>query len=834
MESEHRPLRNSRRNPLCDGALYPEGIDPSWSHTPAGRLEFLRTLPLSEEERSTVPVDTKGKFEWMNSRYPMIPVPAFPSIHQVSNEATKRSSCIFRDWERLHKVLTTHEDVLREHWVKKTPGQRKEVLLTAWPSMATMHRPDFHALRNEPIEERRRNATRFRNEYLFPYINLEDLVKPTNLLLFFHSRGHNLPHVFSAFDRKTYRLGLTCNAIQQSFLEGYTMMLTGQTCPARYGMLLDCSVHDNAQSLIGGDQPGEGLVTLEIQEKILRFLVRCAEIILPDLLQSSKSILESLPPPASIHADDEWSSIATILAEAPYRVPEQLDFSGVRALVIAKRFEAEDHIWSLREDPEYFRDVVNQWSDHRVERLLDLDGKCHPDLDKPVFWEKVLHRVVTDAYSNLIMWDLTENQLSNLVKLRDHYGSRVSPNQRMPADYEIALCHFRNLIERMRFAPLVNFQQGISSSPSIRKSYRRKELMDGATAIVVHSEGIEPRDDYFLWLIEQFRIKGKMELFGLSELLDELERVTRSNSGASKIQYISPWIATALAGLAAGVELERHLNFHQPPILRSVPQKELDAEFAKSTILVDALFDAAKGGKFTDAGTPLTKFKCPAGKRRTAESTAKRRKAERNLDIFWMTVDEHARNLGKPLHELLSGILASRELERTPEWVDPSPSPRPEKPASTDAITDGFATFFIEDRPPEAPEPIKSKIKTRGQAAERPDEIISNEEPPNAPFSTIAVTRRAHKVFSDIFPKSTQVPGEIPWSDFLHAFSSAGFAIEKQYGSAWLFRPMDAKMRPIMFHEPHPSSNIPIQIARRHRNRLRRSYGWSAKTFTIK
>ena len=814
------------------------------SHTPIGRLEFLRTLNLSEEERSTVPGDTKEKFEWMNARYPMILLPAFPSVSQVRNEATERSSRIFTDWERLQNILKTHEDVIRKRWVKKSQDQRKKVLLTAWPNMATMHRPDFHALRNEPKEPRRRNETRFRNEHLFPYINLEDLLKANNLLLFFHSRGHTQPHVFSSFDRKTYRLGLTCNAIQQSLLEGYTMMLTGQTSPTTYGRLLDWSLREEAQDLIKigiGDQPGEGLVTLEIQEKILHFLIECADNILHDLLPlASTSVPQQLPPPSSINTDTEWSSVANVFAEAPYKVPEQLDFSGLRALVIAKRSEAEDHIWSLREDPEYFQDVVSQWSKHRPERLPDLNGKPHPDLDKPVFMENLLTSVVIDAYCNLIMWDLVENELSKLIKLHDPYGSRVNPNQRMPADYEIALCHFRNLIERMHFAPLITFQGGISSSPPLRKYYTRKQFPDGRMGIMP----VQPhnrRDDYFLWLIERFRIEGQVELYGLSELLDELERLTRSTSvigGDPQIQFISPWIAKALSGLAVIGELERQLNLHQPPIMRSLPENELDAEFDRRNALVDAVSKAGRKGGFADAATPLTKFKYPAGKRRTAATTAKRREAERNLDIFWQTVDGHySRILGKPLHEFLSGILVSRELERTPEWVEPSPSPRPEKPASTDTITDGFATFFLEDRPRETPQPIKSKIKTRGQATERPDEIIPIEEPQNLPLPTIAVTRRAHKVFSAILPERSaldSIPGEIPWTEFLHALSSAGFAIQKQYGSAWLFTPLDTTMRPIMFHEPHPSSKIPIQVAWRHGSWLRNRYGWSAKTFTIK
>ena len=473
------------------------------------------------------------------------------------------------------------------------------------------------------------------------------------------------------------------------------MMLNGQTSPTTYGRLLDWSLREEAQNLmrIGiGDQPGEGLVTLEIQEKTLRFLVECAEIILHDLLpftESSTSVPQSFPPPTSHHTDTEWPSVAAVVAETPYQVPKQFDFSGIRSLVIAKRAEAEDHIWSLREDPGYFQDAVSEWGEHRWENLLDLNGKRHPDLNKAVFWENVLDCVVTDAYSNLVMWDLAEKELSYIVKLREQYGSRINPNQRMPADYEIALCHFRNLVERMRFAPLTIFQQGISSSPPLRKYYRRKQLPDGRVTVVVLPD--KRRDDYLLWLIERFRTEGHVELYGLSELLDELERVTRSNSviaGAPQMQYISPWIATALSGLAVVGELERQLNLHQPPILRSLPEKELDGEFDKRTALNDVIFKAGRRGKFADAGTPLTKFTYPAGKRRTASTTAKQREAEKNLDAFWQTVDKHyARNLGKSLHELLSGILVPRELDRTPEWVEPTPSAEPEKPGSSSAIT---------------------------------------------------------------------------------------------------------------------------------------------------
>jgi len=100
------------------------------------------------------------------------------------------------------------------------------------------------------------------------------------------------------------------------------------------------------------------------------------------------------------------------------------------------------------------------------------------------------------------------------------------------------------------------------------------------------------------------------------------------------------------------------------------------------------------------------------------------------------------------------------------------------------------------------------------------------------PSAVIKVSKRAFQMFSKIFHTENQeLPGEIPWTDFLHGFWSAGFSIEKQYGSAWVFTPPDTYQRSIIFHEPHPKTKIPMRVAKNHGSRLTKAYGWTAKTF---
>jgi hypothetical protein len=226
---------------------------------------------------------------------PNLPIPSLPSCAQVKREAAEPSVTIYAHWNRLHEILERHEGVLRKRWMKKTKQQREKILLSAWPGMATTHRPDFQAFKTES-DQRRQNRTQFRDAYLFPYINLEDLSKAKNLLLLLHSRGHTKPHVFAFFDFETQQIGLTSGAIVPPYLGSYTMLLTGETSPETYGRLLSWDDDDNAWDLYTsqiGFQPGEGLIVMEIQDRLLRFLVQCAETIVNDLLQQPENKLKS-------------------------------------------------------------------------------------------------------------------------------------------------------------------------------------------------------------------------------------------------------------------------------------------------------------------------------------------------------------------------------------------------------------------------------------------------------------------------------------------------------------------------------------------------------------
>ena len=134
----------------------------------------------------------------------------------------------------------------------------------------------------------------------------------------------------------------------------------------------------------------------------------------------------------------------------------------------------------------------------------------------------------------------------------------------------------------------------------------------------------------------------------------------------------------------------------------------------------------------------------------------------------------------------------------------------------------------------------KTKAKTRGIARARGPLSRPEEESPSDSMDeqpTFFLDNRALKVMKTIFytPSSNANPGEVSWTDFLHAMVSTGFRPEKLYGSVWQFSPerLDVE-RSIQFHEPHPVAKIAFRNARRIGRRLNQAYGWYVATFLLK
>ncbi|KAK3956136.1 hypothetical protein QBC32DRAFT_164917 [Pseudoneurospora amorphoporcata] len=810
-----------------------------------------------------------------------LPIPEAQSPDSVRRTAKDRRDNIFASYVKLHDILDRHEDTIQKRWAKKKKAQRLQILLKAWPNMAPKHRPDFEAFLKES-EQQRMMGTKYRDWFIWPYINQEDLSHSRLLPLLLNSRGRHHPCTFAGIDATNTKFAFVTKAVVPIFLNEYTMILNGvdEKHPDDYGKLLSWDEHPSNFELAMSQRqflPGEGLLVLEVQDRLLSFLVKCCTEILHDIpedqLLSSKYSLQPEPHMKEESETTGFESLAVLAAEAPYRVPAKLDFGRIESLLGAQATACEDHLWSLREDPNYFVDKALELQEHRIETLKDGRGRQHPVVkNEEVFWTRILSSLVSKAYMEVEVYNELHRQAQELQVLQEKYAKCISVKDDLPKEYLKALLKFRFYLSQATKGVLGELKQTVMSSPPMRHLSLRtfagrpfmESLMDlenDKVAVTLNSRHkMTSVEERLLWLLRTLWEDG-MDLFLASQpiVVDELERLLETEKEASRM--ISSYVAGLIGQLSIITQCMRQLDCYQPwarsfETLNIDHEDSIKAAFSETSKPWAAILRATseKEGLFTSLvwlGKPTSKnFFYPVDKRRTKANVEALRFAESNLDRFWNGVDrimyKNANNLENTFVRTL--LTQSRSLQRTPEWVEP-PAPTADdkgaKPAiaSVDDLIIPFSSFFFglkasESEP--APSP-KIKVKTRGTTGS-PSEPTVTEKPPTPDVTedkqpTFAVDARSIKVFRTLFynPNITSSPGEIPWNEFLHAMTSTGFMAEKLYGSVWQFRPTNLDVeRAIQFHEPHPKGKLTFTMARRIGRRLNRAYGWMGSMFVSK
>ncbi|KAB8299139.1 hypothetical protein EYC80_001247 [Monilinia laxa] len=566
-----------------------------------------------------------------------------PDLDVVRQEGRERSTEVLSHWNRLKNLLERHEEVIRKRWMKKSKVQKSKIILQAWPGLSATHRPEFKALIEEGSQARS-EGTRFRDAYIWPYLNVEDLVRGKAFLLLINSRGRHPPHVFAHSDYKATYIGNVSGAVMPAFLDFHTMLLEGETAET-YGRLVSWEEDEDVpMNTITGlaHRPRMGLKILEIQQRLLHFLVKCCEALLHDIyadLLISEASIKPEPPP--LKDNSEWSTIASVAAEAPYRLPSQLDFNRLKDIVEARRMNAEDYIRDLREDPGYFGDVLGDVSEHRLVRLLDTFEIQSTLFDKPHFWEDIIENVVGDAYKALIVWDDIGQQLTRLASLQTKYASEMTPKKQLPPEYMQALLTLRYSLTQMQRKPLDDLKIAVYASPPFRSQFMREPEVSGSIKLRVQNK---VEEDPMMWLLNTLWDDQQLMFLTLPNLVDEIEnRIERDPSEKAKFSALVTRIFSDL-GLMTRIYHELEIYLPWAAGYKSEFRKykdEIEKDFPKRLSLLDSM-------DCNIEATGLVKFKSPdkghfyypSNQRRNKQNTESMRKAEHNLDVLWRKIDE--------------------------------------------------------------------------------------------------------------------------------------------------------------------------------------------------
>ncbi|KAK0103464.1 hypothetical protein ONS95_005487 [Cadophora gregata] len=760
----------------------------------------------------------------------------------IQDEATFRAASIFRSRDRLQYILDSYQDMLLRRWSKKTRGAREDILVEAWPDIPLTHRPDFALFhRFEPLQFLITDP----HELIaakFPSLNVEDLSYGKHFLMLVDARARNAPKLFARSDLEASVISRARGAFSLSICPGHSMSLDGDT-PSSYGKVISLVGNDQAQDRLkyGIDYTiSEGLLVLEIQQKVLQFLESCCESVLHD---------KPLPNP-----NEGWTSLNEMNRNAPYHSPRSPDFHRLMSLFAANLTMNADHLWELRIDPSYFLESVKACHSSRREAVNDSLGQAHPATETQDYWETCAGSAAENAYCSVIM---AEIDFGLAAKLHSIYASlpinrQISVDELKSAqnvEFLEGMLYLRNNLVNQFEDALTVLSYSLPTERTFREYFVRDTNASEFNARCIYPRG-KDSDELFPYFSALLFLEPRLEVqMGPKNLLAEIERVVESNP--EQKMRLSPNVLQLIGRVGYFMHAIESIDKIQPSV--RVAHTDLMTnggpsyasfveESSKLVIRHTQFLEEVKGMSYEGFGPPDSgRFEYPCWKPRKRQNIDQMRQAESWLDKYWEMFDHgfHSSS-GKSIHEYDPRVFKCRQIIRTPV-EEPRIKP---KPKDSGVVLDDIDLALAQLKQDESSKDCNEAVKT---SSPEPNLEANNVLPIQDFLATdrthFTFTERSLKVFRKMFKDPyPEPPADIKWSDFLTAMIDAGFQICKQYGSLWHFTPICLGMdRSIFLYEPRIAFDarsgvleMDFKHAQRLARRLNYAYGWDETWFAKK
>ena len=571
-----------------------------------------------------------------------LPVPKQLSDEEIKVEAQRFSNRVLLNSTKLNACMKRFESIIYKRWLKKSPAQRRNMLLQAWPHMSKKPRSDFA---NSRAHRKKLSPTHSTETYLFHYINAVDLQKDHLLLLFLFSRSHNLPITFVEADLRNAHRGplwpedVEVDALGMEFGDGLS--------PQRYGRLV-VNQQDNTQKTLNPLYPPiVGLFILEVQDGIYDFLVAICKTILHDYDPSQwmlAPVQESVVPPPPPRFGGEWLSAPALAFEAPYRKSELPTLQHIQLLIESKCFEAKDHIFHLRDDPAYFVHhwTETRWHDDQIhcadKGKFKLNGVCSFTIAAAV--------TMGSAWYNFHLWQVLSRVLGMMrpleVQLRDADPSTGRLNEEdewhwagLDAFLEEAVESSVNILMRgMWVSPKMLPTTDLDFTKPERIPWQPKPKCSHAV-YRIHS------------LFTSLITKEQIKLHGFPHIVQEIQYMIDTDNEANDL--LDEWVLSKFSDLAVVTELQRQLKAFTPWVRawRSHKQNEQYKRGVVEPYRVRddnymTLFDLFCRRHVDLIGNPSDEtWAYPMDKRRSKATTDQMRATEAHFSKLWGEIDAY-------------------------------------------------------------------------------------------------------------------------------------------------------------------------------------------------
>lgn len=737
---------------------------------------------------------------------------------------------IFDDHRYLEKVWTYHREDIQSRWRGKSKLAREEILAVSFPGIHDTFRQAFRSW-----TDHNSTPTDVPNEWKFAQMNKEDLGRDTNLLSLIHIRATNPPDLFAFIDAEPYKLGYYLGQFRLHGLAGHTMIFRAQNTPETYGKPIpnkqkipggagppwsDATLWDSgtraaiAQAAGEGFDPEEGIVVFEVQSRIYAGLAQCCKLILSD---DEKEKLENKPHPTKnkVKARDMQVELPwpTAVSEALFYQPAYpLNLQHLINQTESKRFQAEQHLWALREDPSFFTVTIKEVHEHLPQSIRAKKGKGGNQgaINSTPFVEMAIKHAILEAISSLITWDAILNRLTALHEtLNDNRLRGVKYNERLPQHVQEECVDLIQLLGFVQAGSAAFLKQCLLSSPRFRLNFERNPAIENvrddgeaievsnATRVIELDNTIQPKFENYVAAAEKARIqfaKGGLDerpidlrpgtkyedIYWLvvgSEMhqgedldtnskpifFDEFRR--RIERDPETADVVTDYVQHQLLDMAFVADCYTLLYCFMPwsqtwSWHRTIRKEMTTAQYATLIEPVQAIKEALLNttSPVTNARPLFRGFAYPFFEERTRENVQVLQRAENALAEFWAWFDGILDGINPQWPPLLANLFrGDRVVTRTPDWVAPA--------------DDGNRKRAAEEPPEEAAAPKRARIEGRARAPARA------QPRQQAPQFRFPVNRADLDVFHTIFhvPGQTHNQGGVDWRDFRRAMTHIGF-----------------------------------------------------------
>lgn len=301
-------------------------------------------------------------------------------------------------------------------------------------------------------------------------------------------------------------LGLQSMRLAPAYLDGHVMILNDVGGPENYAKLISFGELPSNYSGLPAYIPGEGLLVLEAQQRVLSFLIICCQHLLESVsvhtLIPSWTLELPLPPPLPERQPGSFESLLRVeTTEAPYHLPRETDFDRIESILGGALSAAIDHIWMLREDPYYFMQILAEIEDHQPETGQTAAGKTsESDPSLPTNPRGLIsgyRTMASEMYYRLELFAELHKQSQLLSHLHKKHAATLRPSQVLPGEFGHAMARFLFYAHRTLSYLLRTFMYNVIMSPPWRRFFNL-ELSDASPGSDAFTKAmIMPVDDAF-------------------------------------------------------------------------------------------------------------------------------------------------------------------------------------------------------------------------------------------------------------------------------------------------------------------------------------------------